>query len=94
MAAVLPMRFRILHYFSTVKEASTKELMNGLRSEYGSEGQFNENVINEHLMSMRAGGLIETNDIELDQSNNLVVNYSITEFGQGRLKYLPKSWKV
>lgn len=94
MATVLPMRFRLLHYFSTVKEASTRQLMDGLRSEYGTEGQFNESVINEHLMSMRAGGLIETNDIELDAAGNLVVNYSITEFGQGRLKYLPKSWKA
>ncbi|ABA88195.1 winged-helix DNA-binding domain protein [Syntrophotalea carbinolica DSM 2380] len=94
MATVLPMRFRLLHYFSTVKEASTRQLMDGLRSEYGTEGQFNESVINEHLMSMRAGGLIETNDIELDAAGNLVVNYSITEFGQGRLKYLPESWKA
>lgn len=94
MAAVLPMRFRILHFFSTVKESSIKELMNALRPEYGAEGQFNENVIGEHLLSMRAGGLIETRDIELDRDGNLVVNYAITEFGQGRLKYLPKAWKV
>lgn len=94
MASVLPMRFRILHFFSTVKEASITELMNGLRSEYGNEGQFNEGTIGEHLLSMRAGGLIETNDIDLDKDGKLIVNYAITEFGQGRLKYLPRSWKA
>jgi DNA-binding PadR family transcriptional regulator len=93
MTAVLPMRFRILHFFSQVKEASIKELMENLRSEYGTEGQFNARVLGEHLMSMRAGGLIETRDIEANGGGDVIVNYAITEFGQSRLNYLPKSWK-
>jgi hypothetical protein len=93
MATKLPMRFRILHHFCQVKSASCHQLMDALRQEYGTEGQFNSTIFNEHLMSMRAGGLIEDKDASFDGEGNLIQEFAVTEFGRSRMKYLPKSWK-
>jgi len=93
MAIKLPMRFRILHHFCQVESASNQQLMDALRPEYGTEGQFNSAIFNEHLMSMRAGGLIEDKAVSFDPEGNLVQEFAVTEFGKSRMKYLPKSWK-
>ena len=94
MATTLPMRFRILHIISKHEDIDCKELIEALRPEYGSEGQLNESMVENHLASMRAVGLIENNAIFLEgPTNKLVQRVKVTEFGQSRLGLLPKSWK-
>jgi hypothetical protein len=88
------MRFRILHQFCQVEMTTTEELMAALRAEYGNEGQFNKAIFNEHLMSMRAGGLIEDRDVSFDDNGELIQTFAVTEFGRSRLKYIPKGWNV
>lgn len=89
----LPLRFRILHLMSEKDSISSDEIMDSLKDEYGGEGQFKKPVIDSHLQSMRAVGLIDVTDVDLDANENLKLRYKITDYGIDRLKYLPDAWK-
>jgi DNA-binding PadR family transcriptional regulator len=89
----LPLRFRILHLLSEGVSLSTAEIMTNLQAEYAGEGQFKESIMNLHLSSMRAVGLIEVIELSLDAVGALQQKYKITDFGRKRLSYLPSSWQ-
>lgn len=90
----LPMRFRIIHLVSQHDKISDKEVMEALRDEYGDEGQYKMSIIETHLMSLRAVGIIENTGVTLDENDNLVQQFSITDYGKDLLdKYLPSQWK-
>ncbi|WP_227763268.1 DNA-binding protein [Zhaonella formicivorans] len=91
---VLPMRFRVLHYAAQKKDSfSYHDILKDLKDEYGGEGQFNKGMAQLHLDSLRAVGMLEIADAELDANNELVIKYKITDYGMDRLKYLPDAWK-
>jgi DNA-binding PadR family transcriptional regulator len=93
MAELLPLRFRMLHYISTVDKTSADEIMKALEPEYGTEKQFRKEVFVEHLLDMKANFVIDDNDVTLDDKGELVIYYSINGEGKRLLnKYLPKSW--
>lgn len=93
MAIKLPLRFRLLHLMSTRNQANVHDLMKELKAEYGNEGQFSVKSFEKHLASMRASGLIQEIDVDIDAQGKLLETFTITDFGRGRLKYLPASWK-
>lgn len=93
MKKILPMRFRMLHFFSKVNEASTTDVMSGLHSEYGQEKYFKFKAIDEDLISMKENGLIDIHRLEIE-NDVLVTYYKINEEGKNLLKnYLPKEWR-
>lgn len=92
MPAHLPMRFRILHIISKNAGITDHEIMQHLEPEYGGEGQFRLAIVKEHIASMRAVGLIEDQSFSLGKDQELIQNVQITEFGESRLGFLPKSW--
>lgn len=93
MAALLPLRFRMLHYISTVDKTCVNDIMAALKPEYGTEKQFTKDVFSEHLLDMKANFVIDDHDVMLDSKGELVIYYSINEEGKRLLaKYLPKSW--
>lgn len=93
MAELLPLRFRMLHYISTVDKTSADEIMKALEPEYGTEKQFRKEVFVEHLLDMKANFVIDDNDVTLDDKGELVIYYSINAEGKRLLnKYLPKRW--
>nr|WP_320026646.1 hypothetical protein [uncultured Acetobacterium sp.] len=94
MAVLLPLRFRILHLMST-KEAgvTSAEIMQELGSDYGKEKQFKKKAMEGHLISMRALGLIEVETVNVDENDELITSYKISDFGTGRLKFLPQAYK-
>lgn len=93
--SILPMNFRMLHFFSTVKEATVDKLMHELKAEYGTEKQFSKSNISNSLFSMRENGLIEDSKVELDNEGELCIYYSINEEGTRLLhKYLPREWRT
>lgn len=90
----LPMTFRMLHFFSTVQDGTVDHLMEALKSEYGSERQFQRKNLSSYLFSMRENGLIEDSKVELDENEDLRIFYQITDEGSKLLeRYLPKDWK-
>lgn len=94
MAELLPLRFRMLHYISTVDKTNVDEIMKALKPEYGTEKQFTKEVFVEHLMDLKANFVIDDNDVVLDNKGELVVYYSINDEGTRLLKkYLPKHWQ-
>jgi len=94
MADKLPLRFRILHYISTVDKTCAAEIMKALKSEYGTEKQFTKGVFIEHLLDMKANFVIDDNDVVLDDKGELAIYYSINDEGKRLLKkYLPKQWQ-
>ncbi len=93
MADILPLRFRLLHYISTVNKTNVDEIMKALEPEYGTEKQFKKAVFMDHLLDMKANFIIDDNDVTLDDKGELVIYYSINEEGNRLLqKYLPKRW--
>ena len=92
---ILPLTFRVLHFLSTVKEATADHLMKELKAEYGTEKQFRRPNVSNILVSMKENGLIEDTKAELDREGELCVYYCISEEGSRLLtKYLPKGWAV
>jgi DNA-binding PadR family transcriptional regulator len=89
----LPMRFRILHLISQDASLSDEEIMRKLQPEYRGERQFTRSIIDLHLESMRAVGLVEVTDLALDAAGLLQQKYKITAYGRSRLSYLPESWR-
>jgi DNA-binding PadR family transcriptional regulator len=93
MADLLPLRFRILHYISTVDKTCADDIMKALKAEYGTEKQFAKEVFMDHLLDMKANFIIDDNDVVLDDKGELVIYYSINDEGRTLLKkYLPKGW--
>ena len=94
MVELLPLRFRMLHYISTVGKTCAEEMMKALKPEYGTEKQFTKEVFIEHLLDMKANFVIDDNDVLLDDKGELVIYYSISDEGKRLLKtYLPKQWQ-
>jgi DNA-binding MarR family transcriptional regulator len=91
--STLPLRFRVLHYASQNDAVNYVDLLNDLKEEYGTDGQFNRSMITRHLDSLRAVGMIEESDVAFDQNQELLVQYKITDYGRSRLSYLPDDWK-
>jgi hypothetical protein len=87
------MRFRILHLL-TLQEAglSEVEIMEALKPEYGTEGQYKRKIIDTHLTSMKAVGMIEIMDLSMGSDGKLLHKYRATEYGRKYLKYIPKGW--
>lgn len=94
MAVLLPLRFRILQLLSTkTQPVAVEDIMKDLESDYGGEKQFKKKAMTGHLVAMKALQLVESVDIDIDANDELYQTYRITEFGTGRLKYLPASYK-
>jgi len=90
---LLPLRFRVLHYASQKDTFTYLDLLRDLKEEYGNDGQFNKGMMTLHLDSLRAVGMIEEADVDFDKNQELLVQYRITDYGRGRLSYLPDEWK-
>lgn len=90
---LLPLRFRVLHYASKKESFNYHDLLKDLKEEYGSDGQFNKGMMNLHIDSLRAVGMIEETDVDFDKNKELLVQYRITDYGRDRLGYLPAEWK-
>lgn len=91
--SVLPMRFRVLHYASKKDVVTYHDLLKDLAEEYVGEGQFNKNMMQLHLDSLRAVGMLEEVDVVFEDNGELLVSYRITDYGRERLKYLPLEWQ-
>ncbi|ATW28116.1 MarR family transcriptional regulator [Candidatus Formimonas warabiya] len=93
MAQLLPLKFRILHYFSKAKgDVSVDDLLKDLKNEYSGDGQFTKSGVSNHLDSLRAVGMIEVTEPVLN-NNELTIKYKITDYGTSRLAYLPQEWQ-
>lgn len=92
--ALLPIRTRVLHFMSTVNQADITEVMEGLKGEYGSERQFTKANFVDHMLSLKANGLIDEVSYNLEADGELCIYYKINEEGINTIqKYIPKKWR-
>lgn len=90
---ILPMRFRILHLLTQREDGlSELDIMEALKPEYGSEGQYKRSIIDTHLASMKAVGMIEIADLAMGSDGKLEHKFKVTDYGKNYRKYLPKEW--
>ena len=90
----LPLRFRILHFILHAgRPLSVPQIQKELASEYAGEGQFSRKHLENHLLSMKAVGLVSGTNPFFDDEGEVHEMYEITEFGRSREQYLPASWR-
>lgn len=91
---LLPLRFRLLQFLSTVEKANVDQMMDGLRAEYGTESQFTRPRFKNHALSMMANAVIDEAELTVTEDGELDIFYCINDEGRKLLKtYLPKSYK-
>ena len=87
----LPFKVRMFEWASQQNVPFTEEdIYNAMEKEYGSERQFSAKRIDTYLQSFIGSYMIKPVDLDLDENNNLVVTYTLTDFGKGRIKHIPK----
>lgn len=92
---LLPSRTAVLNYMFDKGEVSVKSVMAALKDDYGKEKQFNEKMYLDHLMSLEANGLAEMTSYDLDDNDELVIRYTITEDGKSTVeKYVDKRYRI
>jgi hypothetical protein len=91
----LPLRFKILYVLnkSGGQPLTTKEIYDGLESDYQGEGQFSLAKMEQHLLAVKATTIIEGCEPYIDEAGEARYKYRLTGEGQKRIKFLPKQWQ-
>lgn len=85
----IPMKMRAIEWIKENPSSSTEEIMEGLKSEYGTEGQFSVSNFSHMMAAMKAVGIIENGKVELDKNERVIVRYSLTNYGVRSMKHIP-----
>jgi len=91
---LLPLRFRVLTELALNGPQDVTVILRALEPDYGRERQFKRAMLENHLRSLSAVGLVEDVNLSLDESGGLVRTVAITDAGRDLLKYLPKDWRA
>lgn len=92
---LLPSRMAVLNHMAAGKEVSVESVMDALRGDYGNERQFTDKMYLDHLLALEANGLVEMSSYDLDEREELVMRYIITEDGKHTVdKYVDKKYRV
>ena len=81
-----PLNYAILLYFTTVPEASTDEVMQALKGEYGHFKAFKKNEVLNALLTAEANGLLEETRCDLDADNNVRMYFKAPPEGADTIK--------
>lgn len=87
----LPARMAVLNHLDKSGESNIQEIMTNLETVYGQEKQFTYDLFLEHLMALEANDLASLTKYELDNKDDLVLYYNITDDGRSTVeKFVPK----
>ncbi|NJB66499.1 DNA-binding PadR family transcriptional regulator [Desulfobaculum xiamenense] len=81
-----PFRMMIASNLTDGHPRNSLELMDELRPLYGTERQFTREVVESHLQSLKAVGIVRDDEAEVDADGRLLVRYAITDFGRDKLR--------
>ncbi len=70
-----PLNYAILKFFTTTEKASTVEVMDTLRPEYGGFKAFTKGAILDALLTAEANGLLESVGSEMSSTNELLLYF-------------------
>lgn len=84
-----PLNYAILKHFTKVDEASTEDVIEALKGEYGDFKALNEEDVLKALMTAEANGLLEESRFEMDDKGKLKIYYRAHEEGAATInKYI------
>lgn len=89
--SMIPMKMRVIQWLKDHPVSSLEEIMGGLKGEYGSEGQFSLSNFHHMMQAMKAVGIIQHSKVELDEKEQVVIRYSLTNYGISSMKHIPKA---
>lgn len=81
-----PLRMSIVYTYSDLTPRTPEDIYAELKSEYGDEGQFTLSAIENHILSLKAVGILKENSARLTEQETLIQSYEITSFGLDKLK--------
>ncbi len=87
----IPMKMRTIEWLKDHPNSCVEEVMAGLKSEYGNEGQFNRKNFEHTIAAMKAVGIIRNTCVEFDSANEVAVRYTLTDYGVSSMKHIPKA---
>ena len=85
---ILPVKFRMLQFVFQNEGVSNDHLYCALKQEYPNDKYVSQAGIDESLLSLKAGGLIEATRANVSDLGMLVQSYKITSYGIGKMKYI------
>ena len=88
--AKIPMKMRVIEWLKDNPCSNIDDIMVALKGEYAEEGQFSRLNFNHMMQAMKAIGIINNCKVEIDKAENVVVYFSLTDYGIKSMKYIPK----
>jgi hypothetical protein len=90
--ALLPLKYSLVKFMNGKTSITPEELLERAKDNYGCERQLSLDNVEKHLSALRASGLIEMVNVELNGNGDLNCFYKLTAYGQSRLKkYVPEN---
>lgn len=91
MAKQLPLKLRVFEYISQMdRPLTSKEVYEALKDEYPGERQMSLARIDDYMQELLGVNMIKEGKLQLDEKDELEVQYEITDFGRTRIKYIPR----
>lgn len=81
----LPFRMMIAKSFCDDVAKDYREVMVELAPEFGKEGQFTVARIQDHLMALKAVGILKEDEAIFGEGNEVLQKYRITNYGQDKV---------
>jgi len=81
----MPLKMSIAKLFEDNTPRTKQHVFTALEPIYGTERQFTEKAIENHLMSLKAVGILKAAEAFLNANNEIVQAYTITSFGISKL---------
>lgn len=86
----LPLKTRMLQYAIEKDGAifNKDDVMKDLANEYPGERLFSEKQVAEYLDELLVVGFLKKEKTSFDENGSLLIDYSISDYGRSRAKYL------
>lgn len=84
----MPVKFRILQAINQNKELSNQELLEILKKEYPLDRCVNKKGIDDSLLSLKTGRMIELTKVVKDHNGKFKLYYKINDYGKSRMEFI------
>lgn len=82
----MPLNFAILKVFTTEDRASADDVIAALRADYGHYRGLHKKAVEEALKTAEVNGLLEVDEVTLDENDDLCIYYTANAQGRDTIK--------
>jgi hypothetical protein len=86
----LPLKFRMLQLIAAERGISNVEVAARIAAEYAGERQSGQTLVEDHIAAFETAGMITSRPTGMAASGTLVQTLTLTTYGLGRLRFLPR----